>query len=36
MRTALGVKVNTIPGFDGTCILKDAEEAVRLAEEIGT
>ena len=33
-RTALGAKVNTIPGFDG--ILKDAEEAVRLAEEIGT
>ena len=32
-RTALGAKVNTIPGFDG--ILKDAEEAVRLAEEIG-
>ena len=24
-RTALGAKVNTIPGFDG--ILKDAEEA---------
>ena len=33
-RTALGAKVNTIPGFDG--ILKDAEEAVRLAEEMGT
>jgi len=32
-RTALSAKVNTIPGFDG--ILKDAEEAVRLAEEIG-
>ena len=33
-RTALDANVNTIPGFDG--ILKDAEEAVRLAEEIGT
>ena len=33
-RTALGAKVNTVPGFDG--ILKDVEEAVRLAEEIGT
>ena len=33
-RTALGAKVNTIPGFDG--ILKDTEETVRLAEEIGT
>ena len=32
-RTAQSAKVNTIPGFDG--ILKDAEDAVRLAEEIG-
>ena len=26
-------KVNTIPGFDG--VVQDAEEAVRLAEDIG-
>ena len=32
-RTALDAKVNTIPGFDG--VVKDAEEAVKLAQEIG-
>ena len=32
-RTALEAKVNTIPGFDG--IVKDAEEAVKLAQDIG-
>ncbi|XP_060047801.1 propionyl-CoA carboxylase alpha chain, mitochondrial isoform X2 [Erinaceus europaeus] len=30
---AKGTKVNTIPGFDG--VVKDAEEAVRIAREIG-
>lgn len=32
-RTALEAKVNTIPGFDG--VVKDAEEAVKLAQDIG-
>ena len=32
-RTALEAKVNTIPGFDG--IVRDTEEAVSLAQEIG-
>ena len=32
-RTALDAKVNTIPGYDG--VVKDAEEAVMLAQEIG-
>ena len=32
-RKAHEAKVNTIPGFDG--IVKDAEEAVKLAQEIG-
>ena len=32
-RTAFEAKVHTIPGFDGT--VKDAEEAVKLAQEIG-
>ena len=32
-RTAHEAKVNTIPGFDG--IVQDAEEAVKLAQEIG-
>ena len=32
-RTALGAKVNTIPGFNG--VVNDAEEAVKLAQEIG-
>jgi propionyl-CoA carboxylase alpha chain len=32
-RTAIDARVNTIPGFDG--IVKDAEEAVKLANEIG-
>ena len=32
-RTALEAKVNTIPGYDG--VVKDAEDAVRLANEIG-
>ena len=32
-RTALDAKVNTIPGYDG--VVKDAEEAVKLAQEIG-
>lgn len=32
-RTALEAKVNTIPGYDG--VVKDAEEAVKLAQEIG-
>ena len=32
-RTALEAKVNTIPGFDG--VVKDANEAVTLANEIG-
>ena len=33
-RTALEAKVNTIPGFDG--LVKDADDAVRLAQDIGT
>ena len=33
-RTAMNAKVNTIPGFDG--IVKDTDEAVQLANEIGT
>ena len=33
-RTAMNAKVNTIPGFDG--VVKDAEEAIKLANEIGT
>ena len=32
-RTAFEAKVHTIPGFDG--VVKDAEEAVKLAQEIG-
>lgn len=32
-RTALEARVNTIPGFDG--VVKDADEAVKLANEIG-
>lgn len=32
-RTALEAKVNTIPGYDG--VVKDAEDAVHLANEIG-
>ncbi len=32
-RTAMTAQVSTVPGFDG--IVKDAEEAVRLANEIG-
>lgn len=32
-RTATDAKVNTIPGFDG--IVKDADEAIKLANEIG-
>lgn len=32
-RTAMEAKVNTIPGFDG--VVKDADEAVKLAAEIG-
>ena len=32
-RTAIEAKVNTIPGFDG--IVKDADEAVKLANDIG-
>lgn len=32
-RTALEAKVNTIPGFDGE--VKDADDAVRLAQDIG-
>ena len=32
-RTAMEAKVNTIPGFDG--IVKDADEAIKLANEIG-
>lgn len=32
-RTATEAKVNTIPGFDG--VVKDAEEAIKLANEIG-
>ncbi len=32
-RTAMEAKVNTVPGYDG--VVKDAEEAVRLANEIG-
>ncbi len=32
-RTAMEAKVNTIPGFDG--VVKDAEEAVQLAKDIG-
>ena len=30
---AMAAEVSTIPGFDG--ILKDADEAVRLAKDIG-
>ena len=32
-RAAMDAKVHTIPGFDG--VVKDAEEAVKLANEIG-
>lgn len=32
-RTALSANVNTIPGFDG--IVKDTDEAIKLAQEIG-
>lgn len=32
-RTAMEAKVNIIPGFDG--VVKDAEEAVKLANNIG-
>ena len=32
-RTALEAKVHTIPGFDG--VVKDKEEAVKLAQDIG-
>ena len=32
-RMAMAAEVSTIPGFDG--ILKDADEAVRLAKDIG-
>lgn len=33
-RTATEAKVNIIPGYDG--IVKDANEAIKLANEIGT
>lgn len=33
-RTAMEAKVNIIPGFDG--VVKDADEAIKLANEIGT
>lgn len=32
-RVGLAAQVNVIPGFDG--VVSDADEAVRLAEEIG-